>query len=175
MTPHLPCAAVDAAWRLGGSRRINCEANQCQSRLRVWIRPSLVKSIYSRVRTEPEPSVRHVRRLCCSYIFLIYRAHSRRAPPKPVIDLLYLISIIISASINQKKQQRRKRSFMKRQANAVRSSNLAFNIEMQNPDLARKANHCWLLNPSLIHKTRIQQRTQLIAATSAAQQALQRN
>jgi menaquinone-dependent protoporphyrinogen IX oxidase len=74
--------------------------------------------------------------------FFKYRAHSRRAPPKPVIDLLYLISIIISASINQKKQQRRKRSFMKRQANAVRSSNLAFNIEMQNPDLARKANHC---------------------------------
>jgi hypothetical protein len=34
--------------------------------------------------------------------FFKYRAHSRRAPPKPVIDLLYLISIIISASINQK-------------------------------------------------------------------------
>ena len=88
MTPHLPCAAVDRTWRTGGSRRINCQANQCRSRLRVWIPPSLVKSIYSRVRTEPVWSVRHVRRLCSSYIFLRYRAHSRRAPPKPVISLL---------------------------------------------------------------------------------------
>jgi hypothetical protein len=34
--------------------------------------------------------------------FFKYRAHSRRAPPKPVIDLLCLISIIITSSINQK-------------------------------------------------------------------------
>ena len=57
--------------------------------------------------------------------FFKYRAHSRRAPPKPVIDLLCLTSIIItSLSLHQsiKKQQRRKRSFMKLQANAVRST-----------------------------------------------------
>ncbi len=70
MTPHLPCSAVDRAWRTGGSRRIDCKANQCRSGLRVWIPPSLVKFIYSRVRTEPDHSARHVRRLCGSYIFL---------------------------------------------------------------------------------------------------------
>ena len=88
MTPHLPCAAVDAAWRKGGSRRINCQANQCRSGLRVRIPPSLVKSIYSRVSTEPDHSARHVRRLCSLDIFLRYPSHSRRAPPKPVISLL---------------------------------------------------------------------------------------
>ena len=99
MTPHLPCAAVDRAWRRGGSRRINCQANQCQSGLRVWIPPSLVKSIYSRVRTEPDNSARHVRRLCSSNIFLRYRAHSRRAPPKPVMSLVsYLISSVLQLS-----------------------------------------------------------------------------
>ena len=78
--------------------------------------------------------------------FFKYRAHSRRAPPKPVIDLLCLISIIItSLSLLQliKKQQRRKRSFMKRQANAVRSINrslgsktryyLGFNSDVPDP------------------------------------------
>ena len=99
MTPHLPCAAVDRTWRQGGSRRINCQANQCRSGLRVWIPPSLVKSIYSRVRTEPENSARHVRRLCSSDIFLRYRAHSRRAPPKPVISLL--LHPFFNQSINQ--------------------------------------------------------------------------
>ena len=99
MTPHLPCAAVDRTWRQGGSRRINCQANQCQSGLRVWIPPSLVKSIYSRVRTEPDNSARHVRRLCSSNIFLKYRVHSRRAPPKPVISLVsYLISSVLQLS-----------------------------------------------------------------------------
>ena len=122
MTPHLPCAAVDATWRQGGSRRINCQANQCRSGLRVRILPSLVESIYSRVSTEPDNSARHVRRLCSSDIFLRYPAHSRRAPPKPVISLLsYLISSVLQ-SFNQKRR-RRKRSFLKLQANAVRSGN----------------------------------------------------
>ncbi len=101
MTPHLPCAAVDCAWRQGRSRRINCQANQCWSRLRVWIPPSLVKSIYSRVRTEPVWSVRHVRRLCSFYIFLRYRAHSRRAPSKPVIDLSFLTASSLLQSIKK--------------------------------------------------------------------------
>ena len=101
MTPHLPCAAVDATWRLGGSRRINCQANQCRSGLRVRIPPSLVESIYSRVSTEPYNSARHVRRLCSSDIFLRYPAHSRRAPPKPVIVLLYFMTSSVLQSIKK--------------------------------------------------------------------------
>ena len=111
MTPHLPCAAVDCAWRQGGSRRINCQANQCRSGLRVQIRPSLVKSIYSRVRTEPDNSARHVRRQCNSDIFLRYRVHSRRAPPKPVISLVsYLISSVFQ-SIYQKTAAKKAKLF----------------------------------------------------------------
>ena len=97
MSPHLPCAAVDRAWRRGGSRRINCQASQCRSRLRVWIRPSLVKSIYSRVRTEPDLSVRHVRRLCGSYIFL----NIEHIAVVRLQNQSYL-SCFIRSSINQK-------------------------------------------------------------------------
>ena len=117
MTPHLPCAAVDATWRQGGSRRINCQANQCRSGLRVRIPPSLVKSIYSRVCTEPNRSARHVRRLCSSYIFLdieriaVVRLQNQSYP-------LCLISFHLFFNQSEKKQQRRKRSFLQRQANA---------------------------------------------------------
>jgi hypothetical protein len=67
---------------------------------------------------EPARLLGTVRRLCSSDIFLRNPAHSRRAPPKPIISLVsYLISSVLQ-SIKQKKQQRRKRSFLKLQANA---------------------------------------------------------